>query len=85
MSDATILTGLDKFIGEYEGWDIQDTFAFSFYKVKKFGGRDIYVDFELGILEVYENDGPPKNIGGGVMQPQKVVEKYEIDFVLRKV
>lgn len=50
-SDVTI-----QLIGEWKGWDQQDTSAFSFYDVEKDGISYpcVYVDFEKGIVAYYD-------------------------------
>lgn len=48
---------IEELIGTDEGMDQHDTFLFTFYKCSKFNGRTCSIHFELGILEVYSEDG----------------------------
>lgn len=48
---------IKQLVGETTDWDQHDTMLFSFYECSKFDGALTTIDFDNGILAVYNEDG----------------------------
>jgi len=48
---------IKQLVGTVKGWDQHHTMDFQFYGCSKYDGNDVEVDFEKGILTVYDKGG----------------------------